>query len=102
MFHLFKDRVHEPVAVAGMAGAAAALHAAWMANLLLFRWSRTDTLSPLYLFVACVFVIIFTLMLAWCRGRDCSDIRDRVLHAFCVAVFVFLAMTFPPVYGFGL
>ena len=102
MLHWFKKRIHEPVAVAAIIGAAASLHAAWIVNLLFFRQARTYTLSILYLFAACVYVILFVLALAWCRGRDCTDLRSRALHALFVAVLVFLAMSFPLVYVFRL
>jgi len=102
MFHWFKSRIHEPIAIASIAGAAASLHAAWIVNLLFFRQARTDTLVSLYLFVACVYAIIFAFTFVWCRGRDCSDLRGRVLHAFYVAALIFLAMTFPLVYGFAI
>ncbi len=101
MFRWMKRRIHEPVAVAAIIGAASALHAAWIVNLLFFRQSRTDTLAALYLFVACVYAIMFALTLAWCRGRDCGDLRERAIHALSVATMVFLAMTFPLVYGFA-
>lgn len=102
MFHWFKKRIHEPVAVAALVGAASALHAAWIVNLLFFRQAMADTLSTLFLFAACVYAIMFALTLAWCRGRDCADLRERSIHALSVAVLVFLAMTFPLVYGFHL
>lgn len=102
MFHWFTSRIHEPVAVAALVGASAALHAGWMLNLLWYRLARVDTLGALYLFVLCVYTILFVLTLAWCRGRDCADIRDRAYHFFLVSIAIFVAMTLPVVYGFVL
>lgn len=100
MFRLFKNRPYEPVAVAAVAGAAASLHAAWIANLVLVRAGYAGPPHALYLFVGAVYAIILALTLAWCRGRGCADARERAMHALIVAVVAFLVMTCPFVYGF--
>jgi len=100
MLSWLKSRIHESIAVAALFAAGVSLHAAWIANLVWFRSSRVDVLGPLYLFVDTVYVIIFILTVAWCRGRDCSDFRDRAYHFFLVSILIFSVMTLPIVYGF--
>ncbi len=100
MLSWFKSRIHESLAVAALFAAGVSLQAAWIANLVWFRMARVDSLMPLYVFVDTVFVIIFVLTVAWCRGRDCSDFRDRAYHFFLVSILIFSVMTLPIVYGF--
>lgn len=102
MLSWFKSRVHESIAVAALFAAGVSLQTAWITNLVWFRTSRSDALGSLYLFVATVYAIIFVLTVAWCRGRDCSDFRDRAYHFFLISMLIFAAMTLPIVYGFRL
>jgi hypothetical protein len=101
MPHWFRSRIHESVAIAALAAASVALHAGWIANLLVVRLAKTDVLSSLYLFVTTVYVVIFAMTLAWLRGRDCSLMRDRIFHFFLASALIFIAMTLPVVYGFS-
>lgn len=101
MIKWFRSRVHEAVAVAALIAASVSLHAAWIGNLVWFRMAKVDVLGALYLFVACVYVIIFALAFAWCRDHDLSDLRDRAYHFFLVSIVIFVALTLPIVYGFA-
>ncbi len=97
----FKQRIHESIAVAALVAASAALHAGWILNLIWYRSNLVDSLGSLYLFVVSVYAIIFFFSLAWCKGRDCSDHRDRAYHTFLISALIFIAMTLPIVYGFS-
>ncbi len=100
MLSWLTSRIHESLAVAALLSAAVSLQVAWIANLVWFRMARVDALGSLYLFVATVYAIVYVLTAAWCRGRDCSDFRDRAYHFFLVSILIFAAMTLPVVYGF--
>lgn len=107
---LFQPRVHESVVLSGLIATALTLHAMWLAHFILFRTptlaplfelsSEMGVISGLYALGASVYVISFLLSLAWWRGKDCSDARDRVFWFFVVSVIMYLILTFPLVYGF--
>lgn len=104
MFHFFRRHANESLAVSALIAAAASLHAAWIANLVWFRFGFQGSAGssyPLYLFVGVVYLITFVLGYAFCRGRDAASLRDRAFHSFVVAILIFVAMTLPIVYGFA-
>lgn len=109
-YRLFRPRIHESVALAGLTAASAALHMGWFSHFVLFRssavlgWFLLDEsvgpISGVYLMTLLVFVLVFVLSALWFRGRDCTDFRDRVFWFFVVSLIMFVVLTFPPVYGF--
>jgi hypothetical protein len=108
--HLFRPRIHESVALAGLTAVSAALHMGWLIHFILFRssavlgWFLLDEsvgpISGIYLMTLLMFVLVFVLSVLWFRGRDCTDFRDRVFWFFIVSLILFAILTFPPVYGF--
>lgn len=110
MFHFFKKRIHESVALSVYLASALTLQVAWIANWLVYRseWVRNlmsinasiGPISGLYLKTFCVFVLVFGLSVLFFRGKDVSHWRERVVWLFFVSVVMFLVLTYPSVYEF--
>ncbi len=112
MFHLFKKRLHESIALSGFLSGACTLQIAWIANWLVYRseWVRTrftlsesvGPLSGLYLKSVIVFVLLFGICVFAFRGKDVSHWRDRVFWFFLISIMMFVVLTLPVVYEFSL
>ncbi len=108
---LFRQRIHESLALSAVFALSVTLHVAWLTNLLVHKipaiqewFTVSHTIGPvsgMYLFTLISFVLVFGVgVLVW-RGRDCSHWRDRILWFFVVSLLVFFIMTLPIVYDFG-
>lgn len=112
MFNLFRNRIHESLALAALFAGAVALHVAWIDNLLITRSQLIRefiTLNPdigpisgLYVDTLGAFFVAFLLAAFFWRGRDVSHWRDRVFWFFVTSIVIFLLMTLPFVYGFAI
>ncbi len=111
MFHFFRNRIHESLALSALFAGSVALHVAWIDNLLITRSvfiREFITLNPdigpisgLYVDTLGAFFVSFLLAAFFWRGRDVSHWRDRVFWFFVTSIVVFLLMTLPFVYGFA-
>jgi hypothetical protein len=107
---LWKKRVHEPLAVGALLGASASFHTMWILNLLRYRVPSLDetlliapsvgSVSGIYAAGVATYALVFGVVVLWLRGRDCSDIRDRVFWFYVVSTAVFVVMTIPVVFAF--
>lgn len=110
MFGLFKKRIHEPIALAAIIAASVSFHIAWIVNLIFTRSSIFDSyltlsdvvgpITGMYTVVGITYLITFGATVIWCRGKDCTDYRERVFWFFIVSLIVFLVLTHPLVYEF--
>jgi uncharacterized membrane protein len=110
MFHFFRNRIHESLALAAMFAGAVALNVAWIDNLLITRspvirdWMTLNTdigsISGLYLDTLGAFFTTFLIVAVIWRGRDITHWRERVFWFFVASIIIFLLMTLPFVYGF--
>ncbi|MBI4438230.1 hypothetical protein HY631_04755 [Candidatus Uhrbacteria bacterium] len=110
MFHFFRNRIHESLALCALFSGAVALHVAWIDNLLITRsrvFAEFITLNPdvgpvsgLYVDTLGAFFMTFLLAASVWRGKDVSHWRDRVFWFFIASILLFLLMTLPFVYGF--
>ena len=110
MFHLFKKRVHESVALSAFLSAALALHVAWITNWLVHRseyvrdqFTLSESIGPLsglYLKTAIVFILLFGVCALFFRGKDVSHWRSRVFWFFLISILMFVILTLPVVYEF--
>ncbi len=111
MAHAHHFRIHEPIALAVLAGAAASLHVLWIANVLIARvrpvaealnvLPELGPVSGLSVIGLAAYVIVFIFVAFWFRGRDCMSARDRVFWFFVSSVIAFASLTLPFVSGFG-
>lgn len=111
MFHFFKPRVHESVALSIFLASAVTLQIAWMANWLVYRsvWMRQimtlnssmGPISGLYLKSLIAFVLLLGLFTLYFRGKDVSAWRERIVWFFCISVLMFVVLTLPPVFEFS-
>jgi hypothetical protein len=108
---LFHHRLHESVAFSALTSCATTLHISWILNLLihrssyiadLFSISVVGPVSGLYALSTLSFFVIFLLILLATRGRDLSNARGRLVWFFILSVAVFVMMTLPVVYEFGI
>lgn len=110
MFHLFRNRIHESLALSSIFAASVALHVAWIDNFLITRsitirdWITLNPdigpISGLYVDAIGAYFFAFLLSAAFWRGKDVSHFQERVFWFFACSIILFLIMTLPFVYGF--
>lgn len=71
-------------------------------NQLLTADDQSGTIFGLLLVVIFTYILSFSLILLFFRGRDCSDHRKSAFHFFVFSVITYLILTFPPVYEIGI
>ncbi len=112
MFHFFKHRVHESVALSVFLAASMTMHIAWMGNWLVYRsaWVRqimtvSSTIGPisgLYMKSIVSFFVLFGLFMLYFRGKDVLAWRERVVWFFLASILIFIVFTLPPVFEFSI
>lgn len=110
MFHLFRHRIHESIALSAFLAVSFTLQIGWIANWLVHRspwvaeqFTLSDQLGPvsgLYLKSFVSFILLFGVCVLAFRGRDIAHWRDRVFWFFIASVLMFLVLTLPFVYEF--
>ncbi len=110
--YFFKDRVHEPLAIAAILATAITLNVAWIINMLVERVpliQRALTFSPMigpvsgmYLLSLTSFIGYTVFLTLFLRGKDCSHLRSTVLRFFLFSLIAFFVMTLPFIYTFSI
>jgi len=109
MWFFTRKRIHESMAFAAVLAAAISLHAIWIANLLIIRYSAVAkwfTLAPelgavtgLYLLGAVVFFLSFGTITIFYHEKDCSHHRTSIFIFLIISLLIYLFATCPVISG---
>ena len=106
-----RKRLHEPFVFAACLSTALSLHLVLITNLfesrsdvlrLVFSLSHIGSITGLFFACFLFWLSCFSLCLVFFRGRDLSSFRLDICRFFMVSVIIYLVMTFPPLFLFGI